>query len=804
MATSLTPQDDPLSGALATTDAVHLADFAAPDTTSTKNVLVTRIIAVLRRFKWMILGLTLLGTAGSVVATRFIEAEYESRATIWVGTSATRSGPIQAPGLLQGLAWLELINTYAVRDPVVRKLKLYITPETPADSVIFRDFDLADQFAPGRYELKVDATGREWTLGVVGGAVVANGTVGDSIGRELGFRWAPGASHLTAEREVRFSLVTPRDASNAIADKFSARMNGEDGNFMTLSMAGTDPNRASNTLNAIADQFIAVAADLKREKLTELSTLLFEQVQQQDSAVRATESSLESFRVNTITLPNEAAPIAPGLAMTQPTVISNYFQQRTQLDLLQQDRMALGAVLERAKNGALSVDAFLTIGAVQRAPDLQSVLSSVSGLEANLRSLRQQYTDKHLAVQELMTRLDTLKLSTVPRYAEALLEQLRIQEDDLRSRITSASRELTEIPTRTATEARLRRNADAAVALFRNLQTRYEEARLSEMSAIPDVTLMDPAVAPTRPTKNTAPRLIIMGFGASLAAALVLALLVDRMDRRFRYPDQVTQELRLGILGAVPAIRRQSGNRVLAPDETAQIIEAFRSIRLNLAHSFGDAPIALTISSPGPGDGKSLISSNLALAFAEAGYKTILIDGDTRRGEMHRTFQSDRRPGLLDYLAGQVEIDVLPRPTSHENLELIPGGTRRQNSPELLGSPKMSRLITHLKHMYEVVIVDSPPLGVGIDPFVLGTATGNMLVVLRSGETDREMAEAKLQTLDRLPIRVLGAVLNDIRAGTGAYRYYSYLYGYAAEDESGKTNGATSKTRSGILTPTSS
>jgi len=83
---------------------------------------------------------------------------------------------------------------------------------------------------------------------------------------------------------------------------------------------------------------------------------------------------------------------------------------------------------------------------------------------------------------------------------------------------------------------------------------------------------------------------------------------------------------------------------------------------------------------------------------------------------------------------------------------------------------------------YNAVFVDSPPLGAGVDPFILGAATGNLLLVVRSGETDRHLAEAKLGLVDRLPIRVVGAVLNDVRA-TGAYRYYGYLYGYTSEEE---------------------
>jgi len=144
----------------------------------------------------------------------------------------------------------------------------------------------------------------------------------------------------------------------------------------------------------------------------------------------------------------------------------------------------------------------------------------------------------------------------------------------------------------------------------------------------------------------------------------------------------------------------------------------------------------------------------------------------------------DRRPGLLDYLGGQATMDQIARPATHAQLQLIPCGSRRQRAPELLGSSRMAQLMAELKGRFDVIIVDSPPLGAGIDPFVLASLCGNMMLVLRAGETDREMAESKLQVVDRLPIRMLGVVLNDVRSGAGMYKYYSYLSGYAAEEES--------------------
>jgi Mrp family chromosome partitioning ATPase len=125
--------------------------------------------------------------------------------------------------------------------------------------------------------------------------------------------------------------------------------------------------------------------------------------------------------------------------------------------------------------------------------------------------------------------------------------------------------------------------------------------------------------------------------------------------------------------------------------------------------------------------------------------------------------------------------------TTYANLDILPCGTRSSRAPELLGSAQMAQLLARFRGTYGVIIVDSPPMGAGVDAFALGTLTGNLVMVLRTGETDREMTEAKLETLNRLPIRILGVVLNDVRTGREGgfyYGYYSYyLPGYEAEDE---------------------
>ena len=150
------------------------------------------------------------------------------------------------------------------------------------------------------------------------------------------------------------------------------------------------------------------------------------------------------------------------------------------------------------------------------------------------------------------------------------------------------------------------------------------------------------------------------------------------------------------------------------------------------------------------------------------------MDGDLRRGELHRRFGLDVAPGLVDWLTGEASLDDVLRVTTDGNLTLMPRGTFRPDAPELLNGAKVKELVTKLQQRFTTVIIDSPPLGAGIDPLVFGAASGNLVIVLRAGETDRRMAEAQLQVVRRLPIRVIGTVLNDV-SDTGAYQYYGYM-----------------------------
>lgn len=748
-----------------------------------KGLNLQRYLGAILRYKWLVLAVVILGTAGGVLFARRVKPTYLTQSTIWIEQSGGpradfQGGPIRPAELLQSTGWVDLLRSYVVLDPVVTEQKLYLDYGAPGDSALFARFELKDQFRPGDYTLEVADDGRGYELKADRGLVVQRGALGDSIGAPAGFVWLPPVERLRPGRKVEFSVLTPRDASVALGNDLETRLPQEGASFLRLSLAGTNPTRIAATLNALTSRYVEVATDLKRAKLDELTAILEEQLRYAEANLNDADNALESFRVQTITLPSEpSTPVTPGLEQTRDPVFSRYFDMKIENEDIRRDREAIASALAaQERTGETPVERLWAVGAVQSSAELKQALNQLTDKQAELRGLLTKYTDDYVEVKQLRNEIQTLQGVSIPRLARTLDAQLAQRQDVLQTTIGEASSELKQVPPRMIEEARLRRRESIAENFYTNIQSRYENARLAAVSSIPDIRVLDRATVPSQPTNPAAgQRAIIMAFLGSLGLALGGAILAGHFDRRIRFPDQITDDIGLPILGTVP-VAAPAGKE--DPDQTAQVVESFRELRLSLMHAYGAAgPVVVTLSSPGSGDGKSFVTSNLALAFADMGYRTLVIDGDIRRGTMHNALGGSRKPGLTDFLAGAVPASGLIQRTSYPNVDFIGSGTWRRSGPELLGSSSMRQLIADMRSRYRVILVDSSPLGAGVDPYVLGTITGNLMLVLRLGATDGELASAKLDVIGRLPIRVLGAVMNAVPA-RGAYRYYSYFSDY--------------------------
>jgi polysaccharide biosynthesis transport protein len=733
-----------------------------------------RILAAVFRYKWLILLVVILGTGAGVFLARQVQLQYVAQATIWVEGEGREgeTGPIRSGELLQSYAWVDLLRSYVVLDHVVLAEQLYLEYPVAGDSVVFRDFALLDSFRPGAYRLSVSPETERYALELLRSGVVETGQLGDPVGRAAGFQWTPPAAGLLPGRTVEFTVRPPRDAALRLSEGLQARLPERNGNFLRLELSGTDPVQTARVLNVLTEQYVQVAASLKKAKLEELTAILDEQLRYAEANLRQAEMELEAFRVQTITLPSDpSTPVTPGLEATRDPVFQSFFEVRIEREELRRDRDAIVAALADTGADGSPLERLWAIGAARNSAELSRALAELNDRQAELRAALGQYTEEHGQVRRLQESVDELRYRVIPRLAGIVVEQLDQRDRVLANRIDAATGELRGIPPRMIEEARLRRRVAIAGDLYENLQARYESARLAAASSIADVRILDRASVPFEPVNPAeGPRLMIVAFLGSLGLGLAGAVLRDRMDRRVRYPDQVAR-FGLTMLGTIPF-----GGKGRRKDsaEMAQVLESFRVLRLNLLHAYGTSgPLVFTVTSPAVGDGKSFISSNLALAFADLGYRTVVVDGDIRRGSLHTIFGGERSPGLTDYLAGKVPRAAVIQKTLFPSLDIIRSGSWRRTGPEMLSGNAMLDLLATLKSEYRVIIVDSAPLGAGADAYVLGSVTGHMLLVLRTGKTDGELTEAKLEPVNRLPIRMLGAVLNAVPAG-GPYQYYSY------------------------------
>ena len=762
-----------------------------------------------RRRKWTVIAITLVGTAVGLFASRLVHPPYSATALLWFETkdrAAAARDPrsaSEADELLNPSGWIDLVESNAVLEEVVRQRRLYLRPQDLGDSSLLATLQLEGTPVPGAYRYAVDREGRTFTL-QNGGRVVQTDSldrpVGQGGGGGLGFSWSPRPGLVAPGHSIDFVLSTPADAARQFKKTLSVTTDvdpalmrtGTDANFLRIQLTGSGPAELAATVNAIADRVVVVAADLKRIKLVELGRILDEQRQHALGSLRAAEAAQRDFRMRSAgVLRQGAPPVSATLRGGGDPVFERSFDTKLALDSVQRDRQALERALAQKGDSGPPVEALQAIGAVQKSAELSLALQELTTKQATLRALRYRYTEASEPVQRVRGEVQTLLQNTIPTLARGLDSDLAAREEQLGRRADAAFGYLHDLPPLALEEARLQRDVTIAEQLFTTVQQSYNQTQLAAVSTLPDVRILDRATAPDRPDRNWTPLFACASFVVSLGLAVFGVIMLDGLDHKVRYPEHVTHQMRLSILGAVPRFDwRHLGNGKTA-EAAAPVVEALRGLRLRLSHAGGSGPLLVTVTSPGVGEGKSFLSCNLALAFADAGYRTLLIDGDVRRGGQHRMLGLHREPGLVDFLAGDLPFETVVQATRHPGLRFIGCGARRPSAPELLSSDVMTDLIDRVRAECGVVLVDSPPLAVGVDPYLLATRTGNVLIVLRAGVSDLDLAAAKLDVLDTLPVRVLGAVLNDVRP-YGAYRYYTYDAAAYAEG-----NGAAGRRRSG-------
>jgi tyrosine-protein kinase Etk/Wzc len=369
------------------------------------------------------------------------------------------------------------------------------------------------------------------------------------------------------------------------------------------------------------------------------------------------------------------------------------------------------------------------------------------------------------------------------------------------------------IPRKSVELARLQRARLSNEKLYLMVEEKFNEANITEKSNIGYVEIIERAAVPVRPSS---PKMIInlaIGIVIGLGLGMVVVFTREYLDVRIHSPEDIKRR-DLVPLGTVVSMdgellrlsgQQPSGNGNRKVDSHlvtlafpfSSIAESYRQIRTNLQFAKTDHAIqAILVTSSIPGEGKSTSASNLAIAFAQAGKKALLVDGDLRMPNLNVEFRVKKEPGLMEYLGGKAGLDAVIQKPKVENLSVVTCGKLPPNPAEMLGSENMRALIDKMKTQFDIIIFDSPPLLAATDASILSTLVDGTVVVVSAGRTRAEELDQGVEILDRVGGSVVGVLINNFdphRAyGIGYRRGRQQYYGYgrhyqpAASGEAGQ------------------
>lgn len=220
--------------------------------------------------------------------------------------------------------------------------------------------------------------------------------------------------------------------------------------------------------------------------------------------------------------------------------------------------------------------------------------------------------------------------------------------------------------------------------------------------------------------------------------------------------------------------------------------EAYRTLRTNIQYSSFDEEIrTIVITSSEPGEGKSTTAGNIAISFAQASKKTVIIDCDLRKPSLHKKFKISNIGGLSDILIGKEKIDDVVHHFNDE-LDIITSGKLPPNPAEMLGSRTMERLLIALKERYDIIILDTAPLQAVTDAQILSTKSDGIILVVRAHATKRESVIQAKGLIEKVGGKILGTVLNGVENTRGKYYYY---YGTGEDGTREKRKSSHRRTR---------
>ena len=538
-----------------------------------------------------------------------------------------------------------------------------------------------------------------------------------------------------------------------------------------------DPVFAAKAANALAEAYIAQGLDTRMASSDVANKYLKEQLEEQKKKLADSEQALQRYKeqygavalTDTVNNPvvRKLADISAELTRAKTERLNKQGHYET-LERLRGDRERLlafpailtsEAVQERKKEIAnlRDQDAKLAAqGAGPAFPERQQIATSLSTKEAQLSS-----------------EIERIVESIRNEYQIALAREQSLQEQYSGQKSEALSQDKIAIE-----YSSLEREVVSNRSLYDNLMQRAKETGVTSEYKGTNVQVVDSAEIPRAPILPNHRRDFMFAFMVGMLLAVGLAFGLEYLDSRIKTPDDIKAHLDVPFLGLVPSIpvkTAPNGAPLLDNGVPPSFAEAIRALRTSVIFSSAaDGARTVMVTSTAPSEGKTLVSSNLADALAQAEQRTLIIDADMRRPRVHEVFSYDQEPGLSNVIVGTTQLQSAIRKTSNPFLSVLPSGHIPPNPAELLGSPKFRKLLAQLGQDFDWIIVDAPPVMAVTDAAVVSHEVSGVVFVIGAEMTPWRNAQTALQQLAAARARVIGAVLNRVNIERHSYYYAPY------------------------------
>jgi len=533
--------------------------------------------------------------------------------------------------------------------------------------------------------------------------------------------------------------------------------------LVNIHVTHTSPQEAALWANTLAEVYMQQAVFARVEAARHAYEWLQERLDKTKQSMREAQTRLsETYEGQDIFVQSDgASPYASTIAKLsadQATV-------KTQL-------IEVEAALKQVEETKQNKRSLETISQVAADPTIVSHNAQIAALNVTLSQLKEQFREAHPRVQDLQVQIAQLQQAKAARARQVIdglegrLSQLRKQETDLRAAIDEQNRRASQQSKKSSELQARKKEAESASNLYEVLLQKLNETDIAASIKNPTASIVESADTPKSPIYPQKQR--IAGTALLLGLFVGIGLVVGRelLGNTIKDPDEVERYLHVDLLASVP--RYDEANVHL-------VTEAYQNLRTALL--FGrkeEGGQVVLVTGTAPQEGKTTTLLNIGKLLASSGEKTIVLDFDLRRAQLHARLGLTREPGLTNFFVNHEDLDSLIRPTRVANLFALTAGPLPPNPPAILTRRNLPDFLDHLRRHFDWILMDSPPLASVTDALLLARHADLVVVVVQHDKIDKRVIKRHLAALRRVTPNLLGAVLNAVDVRAKGYYYYYY------------------------------